>query len=266
MKRTPIIVGNWKMNTTKQEAIELASQIKENCNAIRDVEIGICPPFIHISEIAKILANSPIKWGAQNIHHQTSGAYTGDISAAMIKDLNAELVIVGHSERRQYHAEETPLIKNKLNSAFTQSLTPILCVGESKEERESNQTFTIIKQQLQSALDQTVIETLTAQNKDMIIAYEPVWAIGTGLVASPKQAQEVHAFIRNHLSETIGERKATQIRIQYGGSVKPDNIETLISQTDIDGALVGGASLNATDFSQIIKQSKNIYTKELDNA
>ncbi|MDD5018939.1 MAG: triose-phosphate isomerase [Candidatus Omnitrophica bacterium] len=247
--RKVIIAGNWKMNKTTTEAIELANGLKRELYKIDDIGIVICPPFTAIDEVAEVVYESNIGLGAQNIHWEDAGAFTGEVSAPMIKELGCVYVILGHSERRQYFHETNETVDKKLKSALKHGLTPIVCVGESLEEREGGRTFDVIRDHVTNSL-----EGLTPEDaKKIIIAYEPVWAIGTGKTATPEQAQEVHAFIRGLLTELFGRETAEEITIQYGGSVKPGNIVELINQKDIDGALVGGASLDVKSFSEIVK-------------
>ena len=242
MKRKIHIAANWKMNTTLEEAKTLASGITKNpaCTTI------LCPPFTHLTTVQTIINNTHLKLGAQNIHHESKGAFTGEISGPMLESTGCTYVIIGHSERRQFCHETNVIIRQKLQAAFTHTLIPILCVGESLNERESNQTLSVITTQLTEALQDLPYQPL-------LVAYEPIWAIGTGKVATPEQAQEVHAHIRKTLSLVFTPEIAQTIPLQYGGSVTPQNAEELLAQPDIDGALVGGASLNAESFNTLIK-------------
>jgi len=247
--RKPIIAGNWKLNKTIKEALELAGGIKENVVGIKDVDIVVGPVFTALSEVGKLVAGSNVGLSAQNLYWEESGAFTGEVSATLLKDAGCQYVIIGHSERRQYFNETNETVNKKIKAALAIGLTPIVCVGENLEERESEKTFDVVKDHVENSLKGFSAE----ETKKMVIAYEPVWAIGTGKTATPDQAQEVHAFIRKLLKEMHNESVAESIRLQYGGSVKPDNIKDLISQKDIDGALVGGAGLKVDSFVGIIK-------------
>ena len=245
IKRKPLVVGNWKMNTTADEAIELARSITTDIGAIIETDIVICPPFVWLSPIASVITNTSIKLGAQNLHWEDKGAYTGEISARMLKDVGCEYVIIGHSERRQYFGETDQSVNQKLKKAIDAELTPIVCLGESLQDREANRTNALITNQFNNGF-----EGFTDFEK-VIIAYEPIWAIGTGKTATAEQAQEVHGLLRELLRQkTDG---YNEVRILYGGSVKPKNAADLIAQPDINGFLVGGASLKAKDFKAIIK-------------
>jgi len=252
--RKIIIAGNWKMNKTALEAIDLVTMLKRDLNDVSEVDMVVCPPSVALSDVHDILNESSIGLGAQNLHWEDSGAFTGELSAGMIKDVGAQYVIIGHSERRQYFGETNETVNKKIRSALKGGLTPIVCVGEVLEERESGKAFDVIKKQCEESL-----AGLTAEEMGkMILAYEPVWAIGTGKTATPDQAQEVHKFIRELLSQVFGKDISAQVRIQYGGSVKPENTADLMSQEDIDGALVGGASLKSESFVGIIKNCSDI--------
>ncbi|MFA5879564.1 MAG: triose-phosphate isomerase [Candidatus Margulisiibacteriota bacterium] len=255
--RKPIIAGNWKMNKTKDEAITLAKDIKNSFFSDTDIDIVLCPPFTALSDISEVLKDSLIKLGAQNMFYEKSGAFTGEISASMLKTIGAEYVIIGHSERRTYFNETNESINKKIIAALNEWLIPIICVGETLEQRELEETFDIINYQLKEGL-KDLSSFVIDKNKEIVIAYEPVWAIGTGKVASPLQAEEVHAYIRKTLAEIFNPEKADMIRIQYGGSVTPDNIESLMVKENIDGALVGGASLKASFFSELIELTRTI--------
>jgi triosephosphate isomerase len=233
------------MNKNIVEAVDLASKLKIALADVEDKEIVVCPTSVCLQAIADTLSDSAIAVGAQNIHWEDSGAYTGEISAPMIKSAGCTYVIIGHSERRQYFGETDETVNKKLLSALKHCLIPIVCVGETLEQREKNETFKVIERQISEGFKNLVIGNWSL----VIIAYEPVWAIGTGKTATPEQAQEVHAFIRSLLPKSI----AQDVRILYGGSVKPDNTATLMAKPDIDGALVGGASLKAEDFVKIVK-------------
>ncbi len=247
--RKPIIAGNWKMHKTHKETSDTIEALKKLVADVSDREIIICPPFTSLQIAVQSAKGSNIKIGAQNMHYEDKGAFTGEISPVMIKDLGCEYVIIGHSERRQYFCETDHLIGKKIISALKHNLTPIICVGETLQERETNKTFSVIDTQIRGALKSVNHE----QIQKCVIAYEPVWAIGTGKTATKEQAQEVHFYIRNTLSKIYSPEVSDTIRILYGGSVKPENMADLMSQPDIDGGLVGGASLEAETFSKIIK-------------
>lgn len=247
--RKIIIAGNWKMNKTSFEAIELINLLKREINGIEEVDVVVCPPFTALADARDTLLESGIRLGAQNLYWEDSGAFTGEVSAPMLKELGVEYVIIGHSERRQFFGETDETVNKRIRAALKHELLPIVCVGESLKEREAGKTFDVIKAQIGGSLKDLSAEEMGK----IILAYEPVWAIGTGKTATPAQAQEVHQFIRNELREIFNPELAEEIRIQYGGSVKPDNARELMSQMDIDGALVGGASLKCSDFAGIIK-------------
>lgn len=255
MKRKPIIAGNWKMNKTLSEAQTLADEIKSRVGSISGVDMVLCPPFINLETVQRVIRLSSIKLGAQNMYLQKSGAFTGEISADMLKSVGCTYVILGHSERRQYFNETNEIVNQKVKFALQNGLIPIMCCGETLAQREKNETFKVIEEQIIQGL-QNLSSDIIQDNKELVIAYEPIWAIGTGKVATPDQAQEVHAFIRQKLAHIFSVEIADKIRIQYGGSVTPDNIKDLIIQTDIDGALVGGASLKADSFATLITSSQ----------
>lgn len=250
--RKKIVAGNWKMNMDYTSGVSLLSEI---INMVKDEVIGdqqviVCSPFIHLNSLAQLVkSTNNIAIGAQNCHQAEAGAYTGEISASMIRSVSAEYVLVGHSERRQYFAESNSLLAEKTNSALKCGLKPIFCFGETLEQRNSNSHFTVIKQQLEEG----IFHLSEGDFSQVILAYEPVWAIGTGLTASPEQAQEVHAFIRKEIEAKYGETAANDTSILYGGSCNPKNAAELFSQQDIDGGLIGGASLKSRDFVDIIK-------------
>jgi triosephosphate isomerase (TIM) len=251
--RNKFIAGNWKMNTTRHEASSLLQKLIHETAEIQKTTILVAPPFTNLQAASDLLKNSKIQLGAQNMYHEDKGAYTGEISPVMLKDLNCTYVIVGHSERRQYFRETNQEINLKLNAALRHRLFPILCVGESLENRERGQTLGVIEYQLRNGL-----VNLTAEQMNLFtIAYEPVWAIGTGKAATAADAVEVHSFIRRLLAEMFGLATAENVRIQYGGSVTDDNIESFIREAEIDGALVGGASLKADSFLKIIRAAEN---------
>jgi triosephosphate isomerase (TIM) len=246
--RRPIIVGNWKMHKTTAEAVALVQALKALVAGLQDVDIGVAPPFTALSAVAEALRGSTIFMVAQNMHWEPHGAYTGEIAAGMLSDVGCTRVIIGHSERRQYFAETDATVNQKLRAALNAQLDPILCVGETLAQREANATFGVLEQQIHQGLAEISAEGMSR----VVIAYEPIWAIGTGKTATPAQAQEVHAFIRGLLGTLYGKALADQVRIQYGGSVNAGNIQTLMTQSDVDGALVGGASLEASSFAQIV--------------
>lgn len=250
--RREIIAGNWKMNKTVSEAREFVSELIDSLGKFSDsdVEIVICPPFTALHACFEALeGTSALLLGAQNVHKEKNGAFTGEISVPMLKDLYCRYVIVGHSERRQYFGETDSEINEKAKAALEGNLRPIVCVGETLAERESNKTQDVITQQVTGSFANFSPEDWA----DTVIAYEPIWAIGTGKTATPKQAQEVHSLIRSIVAKQSGPNVAEKIRIQYGGSVKPENAEELLGQPDIDGALVGGASLTAESFAAIVE-------------
>lgn len=246
--RRPIIVGNWKMHKTIAEAVALAQTLKASVAGVRDVEIGVAPPFTALAAVVEALRDSPIVVAAQNMHWEPQGAFTGEISAAMLADVGCRRVIIGHSERRQYFAETDETVNKKLHAALAAALDPILCIGETLAQRESQATFRVLEQQIRRALVSIAEEGM----RRLVIAYEPVWAIGTGKTATPEQVQEVHMFIRSLLESLYGKTLADEVRIQYGGSVNAGNIQALMAQPDVDGALVGGASLDASSFAKIV--------------
>ena len=251
------MAGNWKMNKTIGETIELANGLKRSLYNIEDVDIVVCPPFTALSEAAEMLADTNICLGAQDLFWEEKGAYTGEVSAAMLKDAGARYVIIGHSERRQYFHEANEAVNKKLRKALAAGLSPIMCVGEKLEERESNKTFEVVEDHVAGGL-RDITEEDAAK---VIIAYEPVWAIGTGRTATPAQAQEAHSFIRGLLSKLYSKDLSLLVRIQYGGSVTPGNAASLMEQPDLDGALVGGASLKAESFTDIVKKSSEVKRK-----
>ncbi|MGB1788942.1 MAG: triose-phosphate isomerase [Limisphaerales bacterium] len=250
-ERKLIIAGNWKMNKTVAESLDLANGLVRELKEVKEVDIAICPPFTALSEVSKAVIDSNIRLGAQNMSQNGYGAHTGEIAAGMLKEFSTKYVILGHSERREYQRESDELIAAKAKAAHEAGLKPIVCVGEQLEERESGNTENIVGTQVRGSLAGLTTEEMLGT----VIAYEPVWAIGTGKTATAEQAQEVHAFIRNLLADLFDADTAKAVRIQYGGSVKPDNARELMSQPDVDGALVGGASLDARVFSELIKNS-----------
>jgi triosephosphate isomerase (TIM) len=247
--RKPIIAGNWKMYNKIKEAVELVNGLKRELSSVELVDIVVCPVFTSLSDVHELLMDTNIALGAQDLFWEEKGAFTGEVSADMLKDAGCEYVIIGHSERRQFFHETNETVNKKVKAALSSGIKPIVCVGELLEEREKGMTFDVVKNHVQGAL-----ANLSKQDmQDMILAYEPVWAIGTGKTATPDQAQEVHHYIRSLLKDMFGDEVASAIRIQYGGSVKPDNVEELMKQEDLDGALVGGASLKVDSFSAIVK-------------
>ena len=246
MARRPLVVGNWKMNGTRASSQQLLADILAGLPADCKSDVGVCPPAVYIPEIAASLAGKAVRLGSQNVADQDEGAYTGEISARMLREFDCSLAIVGHSERRAIYGESDALVAARYAKAIAHGVTPILCVGETLEEREANQTFAVIDTQLGAVLDLCGVESLLSA----VIAYEPVWAIGTGRTASTEQAQEVHAYIRGEIAKRNAD-VAAKVQILYGGSVKPDNAPALFGQPDVDGGLIGGASLDAKSFLAI---------------
>ena len=247
--RKNIIAGNWKMNKTFDEASELSRLIARDYADCTSVDIVLCPSFTSIKAVSDIVSETQIQIGAQNFSHEDDGAFTGEISYTMLKDLFVKYVILGHSERREFFGETDELINKKLTKALDKNLKPIVCVGESLNERESGVTKDIIKNQIDSCL----LNIPSEKFSEIIIAYEPVWAIGTGKTATAEQAQDVHSFIRQRINDQFGSDAANIVRIQYGGSMKASNAKELLTQPDIDGGLIGGASLDAQSFGEIVK-------------
>ena len=251
-ERKLIIAGNWKMNKTVAEALDLVRGLKIELANVKEVDIVVCPPFTALSEVSKaILESKNIRLGAQNMSEHNVGAFTGEIAAVMLKEFSVRYVILGHSERRQYQKETDALIAKKAAAVHSASLKPIVCVGETLAEREGNQTEQVLDTQVRGSLAGLTKD----QMAETIVAYEPVWAIGTGKTATTQQAQDAHAFIRGVIAKMFDDSVAKKVRIQYGGSVKPSNARELMSQPDVDGALVGGASLEARSFADIVKNS-----------
>jgi triosephosphate isomerase (TIM) len=250
-ERKLIIAGNWKSNKTVAEALDLVNGIKRECREIKEIDIVVCPPYTALAEVSKAILNSNIRLGAQNMSEQGYGAFTGEIAAGMLKEFSVRYVILGHSERRQYQKESDELINKKVHAAHNASLKPILCVGETLAERESGQMEKVLTAHVRGGM----AGLSKQQAEETVIAYEPVWAIGTGRTATAQQAQEAHAYIRGLLAQMFDETTARKVRIQYGGSVKASNARELMSQPDVDGALVGGASLEDRSFADIIKNS-----------
>lgn len=249
--RTPLVMGNWKMQGTLAEARALASGIRDGLKRPRGVEVVLCPPFTALSAVAEIVVGSPIRLGAQNCHWEASGAHTGEISPAMLVDVGSRYVLIGHSERRREMGETDEQINRKVQAALAHGLTPALCIGETADERRQGLTFTTVEGQLRAGLAGVTPDTIVK----VVLAYEPVWAIGTGVNATPAQAAEVHGYLRGLLSELTSKEMAQLIRIIYGGSVKADNVDALAAEPEIDGALVGGASLAAPGFIAIVRKA-----------
>ncbi len=254
-KRQFLIAGNWKMNGGPYQAAELLDGLKEKKkNISEDVDVVVCPPFVSLGMAVQHLHNSDIQVGAQDLYFENNGAYTGEISAAMLVESGCNYVIIGHSERRRYFAETDDLVNKKAKKAITEKIIPIVCVGESLDERKNNTHFNIVSDQVKKALkDISDTEIL-----DVVIAYEPIWAIGTGETATPAQAQQMHVHIRSRLAELYDDETASAIGIIYGGSMKPANAEELLTQPDVDGGLIGGASLEAESFAELITIAENI--------
>jgi triosephosphate isomerase len=247
MTRLPVIAGNWKMHKTVGEARALAEAVRNGAAGVSHCQVVLAPPFTALYPVSESIRNSNLILAAQNVHWESAGAFTGEVSLPMISDIGCRMAIVGHSERRQYFGETDHTVNRRVHAILNSTLDAIVCIGETLEERESGRHEAVIAQQLKGGLDRLTGQTLLR----IILAYEPVWAIGTGRTASPEIAQEMHAFIRRRLSDTFGE-EAEKVRILYGGSVKPENIASLMQQPDIDGALVGGACLEAESFLRII--------------
>ncbi len=254
MIRKKLIAGNWKMNKTSADAVALVQEIVTAVGRNTDVDVVVCPPFTSLESVFKAIDGSTVKLGAQNMHHEASGAFTGEISAGMLRSLFASYVILGHSERRTYFNETDAFINQKVLAALKAQLKPILCVGETLAEREEGSTLKVVQTQLEAALEGVSKDLATS----VVIAYEPVWAIGTGKVATTEQAQEVHAFIRGLLAKIFGSASAGRMRILYGGSMKPANAPELLSQKDIDGGLIGGASLEARSFVELLQAAGKV--------
>jgi triosephosphate isomerase len=249
MARRKFIAGNWKMNTTVEEAEALASDVVKTVGNVTDVDIAVCPPFTNLLAVAKILKGSSIKLGAQDVHWESKGAYTGKVSCSMLKSVGVTYVIVGHSEQRQYFHETDETVNKKVKAVLASGLLPIICIGETLDERKSGQMDSVIEKQVKGAfsgIEPSVVTLCT-------IAYEPVWAIGTGETATPQQANDAHIFIRKLIEKLYDKEIAASLRIQYGGSMKPENARELLAQSDVDGGLIGGASLKASDFAGIVK-------------
>lgn len=251
--RKKIVAGNWKMNKNFDEGIKLIQKINDKITSpdVPKVRVVVAPPFIHLGKAVEV-AKSPMRVAAQNCAAEEKGAYTGEVSAEMIHSTGAECVIIGHSERREYYHETNDILKKKVDLALANKLSPIFCIGEVLEDRESEKHFEVVKKQIEESL----FHLTSSQWKKITLAYEPVWAIGTGKTATPEQAQEMHKYIRTVVEDKYGHDTADKLPILYGGSMKPDNAKTLVSQNDVDGGLIGGASLNADDFFEIIMAFK----------
>ena len=250
--RRKLIAGNWKMNTNRASAVALARGIVDRAGDLKDLDLLVCPPTVYLDAVNEVLSDTPVALGGQNMYHETDGAFTGETSAAMLLDVGCQYVILGHSERRHILGETDADVNRKALAALAAGLVPIVCVGELLAEREAGQTTAVIQRQFDGSLAGVQAD----QIERLVIAYEPVWAIGTGKVATPEQAEEVHADLRRLLAERYNDRSAQSVRILYGGSVKPSNAGELLSQPNIDGALVGGASLKVEDFLGIASAAK----------
>ncbi|MDP6924481.1 MAG: triose-phosphate isomerase [Candidatus Scalindua sp.] len=249
--RKQFIAGNWKMNLTLEDAKGLARKLYDGLKGSDKVDVGVFPSFVFLKEVCDILSNSKVFIGAQNMSMEKSGAFTGEISGSMLRDVGCTHVLIGHSERRTIYQETNSIINSKLKAALLNDLSPILCVGEKQEERDAGKTREVVKNQLSEGL----LNLTSEQVKRLTIAYEPVWAIGTGKTATPEQANEVHAFIRDTMRDKYDDDTAQRIRIQYGGSVNAENAKQLLGQPEIDGALVGGASLDSNSFLDIVSDA-----------
>ena len=259
--RTLFVAGNWKMNPNSADAaVALAEEVKAGVGQAVEVRVAVCPPSVYLNRVDAVLAGSPIGLGGQNMHAKPDGAFTGEISGAMLVDAGCTHVILGHSERRHGQGETDDAVNGKLLAALQAGLIPIVCIGETRVERESDLTEDVVSRQIEHSLAGLTPE----QTGGVVLAYEPVWAIGTGLTATPAQAQAVHAFIRRQLASKFGEATAGRVIVQYGGSVKPDNAAELLACPDIDGALVGGASLKAGDFLGIIRAGQSVAARGKD--
>ena len=254
--RKTIIAGKWKMYKTITQAIELANGLKRELFDLdgQDIDMVVCPPFTALTEVYEVIADSNIRLGAQDVYWELEGAFTGEVSPSMLKDLGCQFVIIGHSERRQYFHETNESVNKKLKAALKNNLTPIVCVGETLSERERGETFKVLDDHIQNGLKDISAEDILK----IVIAYEPVWAIGTGKTATSQQAQEAQKYIRDLLAKMYNRDISEVVRIQYGGSVKPENIVDLLSQPDVDGALVGGSSLEVKTFAEIVKKASGV--------
>jgi triosephosphate isomerase (TIM) len=249
MARIPMMAGNWKMNKTVEEAVELVNQLKAAISGIKGVEVAVAPAFTALYAVSKELKDSTVHLAAQNMFWEDKGAFTGEVSPLMLKEIGCTYVIIGHSERRQFFGETDDTVNRRIKTVIAHGMKPIFCIGETLKEREENRTFSVVERQIEGGLK----DIKENEVKTMVIAYEPVWAIGTGKTATPQQAEEVHRFIRQKLEKLYSRAVAEATRIQYGGSVTPENVKGLMDQEDIDGALVGGASLKSDSFSKIVR-------------
>ncbi|UCE42174.1 MAG: triose-phosphate isomerase [Candidatus Aminicenantes bacterium] len=256
--KNPFIAGNWKMFKTIPEAVDMVQKLHEASVGMDGAQFVVIPPFTALSEVARALQESPIQIGAQNMHWEEQGAFTGEVAAPMLKDVGCTFVVLGHSERRQFFGETSETVNKKIKAAFAHGLVPIMCIGESLEERKNGNTITKVQTQITEGLEELDAEKIC----QIIFAYEPIWAIGTGLTATPDQAQEVHGFIRSSLAEKHGNTVASCAIILYGGSVKPENTYSLLKEKDINGALVGGASLKADSFAEIAREAIKAYEEK----
>ena len=254
----PFIAGNWKMFKTVPEAVDMVQKLHEASLGLEKAQFVVVPPFTALSEVSRALQGSSVQIGAQNMHWEEQGAFTGEVAAPMLKDVGCTYVVIGHSERRQFFGETNETVNKKINAALTYELVPIMCIGESLEERKNSNTITKVQTQITEGLKGLDAE----QVRQIILAYEPIWAIGTGLTASPGQAQEVHGFIRSSLAEKHGNDVASCAIILYGGSVKPENTYSILKEKDINGALVGGASLKADSFAEIAREAIKAYEEK----
>jgi len=252
MSRRKFIAGNWKMNTTRAEAVALASSIAAKVGSSSAVDVAVCPPNVYLEAVGQAIKNSAVGLGAQNCYHEAKGAFTGEISPQMARDIGCGYVILGHSERRQVFKESNQDVNRKVLAVLSVSLTPIVCVGESLDQRQSGQTAAIVREQIEGSLAGLSAEQILK----IVIAYEPIWAIGTGVVDTPEQAEEIHADLRRLLETRYNSQVASAVRIQYGGSVNAENAGSLLTQPNIDGALVGGASLKADTFLAIVAAAR----------
>ncbi|MBU4271102.1 MAG: triose-phosphate isomerase [Planctomycetes bacterium] len=249
--RRPFVAGNWKMNLDRASAVALAEGVAKGADSLVGVDLAVCPPSCYLEAVGRAIAGSKIALGAQNMYHQPDGAFTGELSAAMLRDLGCTYVILGHSERRHILGETDEEVNKKVHAALAAGLTPIICVGELLAQRKAGQTMTVIRRQINGSLAGLSPRQMTG----IVIAYEPVWAIGTGEVATPQQAEEVHSALRKIVEDRYNDSIAGSVRIQYGGSVKPENAAELLGRPDIDGALVGGASLKVEQFLGIAEKA-----------
>jgi triosephosphate isomerase len=247
--RIPLLAGNWKMHKTVGESEALVKALLDGLGSVSEREVAVCPPFTALAAVGSLLQGQPVALGAQDVYFEQQGAYTGAISPLMLKDLGCTYVIVGHSERREYFHDDDAAVNRKLKAVLANGMRPIMCVGETKPQRDAGNAESIVVRQVEAGLADITAE----QMNEIVIAYEPIWAIGTGDTATPADAQAMHAAIRKTLTNLYGEATASGVRIQYGGSVKPNNVDELMAQPDIDGALVGGASLKAEDFLRIVQ-------------